>query len=76
MYYSILFSPAPSTVGVQCVTGDVRLASSSDDTASATREGKLEVCINDAWGAVCADLFDTTDAQVFCDQLKGFQKDG
>ena len=57
-------------MGAQCVTGDVRLASSTDDAASATREGELEVCVNDAWGAVCADqFFQLPEAAVACRQL-------
>ena len=63
-------------MGVECVTGDVRLANFTDDPERATREGRLEVCINSAWGAVCDDLFDATDAEVFCEQLDGFQAEG
>ena len=63
-------------MGVQCVTGELRLASSSDNTASVTREGKLELCVNGAWGAICADqFFQLPEAAVACRQLS-FSSEG
>ena len=73
-----LFSnAAASTEAAECESGEVRLANFTDDPDEATREGTMQICINNAWGAVCSDdPFDTTDAEVFCDELMGFQRDG
>ena len=38
-------------------------------------EGRLELCINSAWGTVCNNLFSNHDAAVACHQL-GFQRNG
>ena len=66
-----------STEAAECESGEVRLANFTDDPDEATREGTMQICINSAWGTVCSDdLFDTTDAEVFCEQLEGFGREG
>ena len=57
-----------------CSTGELRLQPSSESTNS--REGLVEICINNAWGTVCDSLFDSLDASVACTQLGGFTSDG
>ena len=58
-------------VASNCTTGDVRLVGSIDGD-----EGRLEVCVNSAWGTVCSDGFDTNDASVACQSLEGFSGSG
>jgi len=44
--------------------GEVRL-----DGGSNSSLGRVEVCINNAWGTVCSTRFGTNDATVICRQL-------
>ena len=47
-----------------CTTGVVRLVGSSY-----TYRGRVEICVNNTWGTVCDDGFDSSDARVVCRQL-------
>ena len=47
-----------------CRDGDMRLVG-----RASTSEGRVEVCINNTFGAVCDDFWDTQDALVVCLQL-------
>ena len=38
-------------------------------------EGRVEICLNDQWGAVCNRMWDAIDAGVVCRQL-GLTPDG
>ena len=53
-----------------CTTGKVRLAGSN-----IPNEGRVEICIGNAWGTVCDDNWDSADATVVCRQL-GYSTQG
>ena len=42
----------------------MRLAGGDSDL-----EGRVEICLNNEWGTVCDEMWDTTDAAVVCRQL-------
>ena len=41
-----------------------------------TAEGRVEVCINQAWGTVCNQRFDEDDAGTVCVIAGGFLRSG
>ena len=73
---SIYFSTGISTPNGNCSDGELRLAGGSDNVVQGTREGRVEICINNAWGTVCRTLFGNPDAQVACHELGGFYREG
>ena len=54
-------------VDSSCTDGQIRLI--RGDGTESQNTGRVEVCINRAWGTVCDTLFDNIDAQVVCTQL-------
>lgn len=56
-----------------CNDGDLRLVDRSDENS--TISGRLEICINNAWGTVCDNGFGRTEAAVACAQLGGYSRE-
>ena len=56
-----------------CSDGELRLSG-----AALTNQGRLEVCVNGAWGSVCDSqgVFTTDEAKVACRQLGILQVEG
>ena len=65
----------PNTVDGNCTHGDLRIASRTDDNTDLFSEGRLEVCVNHAWGTICDTSYGTRDAHVACSQL-GYDVEG
>ena len=62
--FNVSIADLQATRYSNCNTGDIRLVNGSSPL-----EGRLEVCINNAWGTVCRDSFSSDDARVACRQL-------
>ena len=56
-----------STVHSNCTSGDLRLAG-----GVSPESGRLEMCVNQAWGTVCNRNFRQREAVLACREL-GFQ---
>ena len=53
-----------STVEADCTDGEIRLVGGRNII-----EGRVEICINRAWGTICDTAFSSEDATVICTQL-------
>lgn len=58
-----------------CKTGEVKLIGSMNETAR-TKEGRVEICVNNAWGTICNDFFDELDAGTVCVRAGGYLRSG
>lgn len=61
---------ALSTLESNCNAGEVRLLDGPN-----VREGRVEVCINNAWGTICNEQFGVDEAIVTCTQMN-FSNEG
>ena len=52
------------TPSSDCSDGNIRLVGGTN-----VLEGRVEVCINRAWGTICDNGFNNKDATVICNQL-------
>ena len=48
-----------------CSEGSLRL------TGSSGLVGRLEICINNAWGTICGTQFESSELNIACSQLGG-----
>ena len=53
-----------------CTHGEVRLVGGSKP-----QEGRVEICIDQAWATICDRYFEVNDAEILCSQL-GYSKLG
>ncbi len=58
------------TKPANCSDGNVRLVG-----GSGSHEGRVEVCMNQAWGTICDNGWDSRDGNIICNQL-GFLNRG
>ena len=63
--------PDVSTPYANCTNGELRLVGGANES-----EGRVEICINNAWGAVCDSGFTKEEAKVVCRQLGLLQIEG
>ena len=57
-----------STLYTNCTDGQLRLVGGANSS-----EGRVEVCLNRAWGSVCEQGFTKEEATVVCRQLNLLQ---
>ena len=46
--------------------GESRLVNGTSDLMTGNVDGRIEICINKAWGSVCTDSFGASEAFVVC----------
>ena len=64
------------TPGIDCRDGEIRLSEYIDDYVNFTRRGRVETCLNNAWGTVCNTSFDEFALNITCSKLIGFSTEG
>jgi len=64
VYCDNVLSSDRTTPAGSCTDGALRLLGGNNPL-----EGRVEICLNNAWGTVCDNAFSAEDAQVVCTQL-------
>ncbi len=62
--YCCFLLSAITTISSNCTDGELRLVDGTNPL-----EGRVEICINNAWGTVCDNVFTGDDADVVCEQI-------
>lgn len=57
-------------LALQCEEGDLRLTGEST-----INQGRVEICVNETWGAICLNNWGQSEATVTCKQM-GFSGQG
>ena len=60
----VIFLTVRDTPMGNCSDGDIRLVGGSN-----LLQGRVEICVNNAWGTVCGDSFSDEDASVVCNSI-------
>ena len=60
----VVCAPLSTDTDPNCDDGDVRLRD-----GETVLEGRVEVCVNHAWGSVCSQGFTEAEAEVVCSQI-------
>ncbi len=60
----VVCAPHSTVRGMRCEDGDVRVVG-----GETLLEGRVEVCVNRAWGTVCSRGFTEDEAHTVCTQL-------
>ena len=63
LYFPDTYYTVDSTEEGNCSTGEVRLNGSSP------LEGRVEICINNAWGTICGNQLSSSDPVIICQSL-------
>ena len=66
LIFSVPSSTDVTTQHANCKDGNIRLVGAQPGV------GRLEVCLNQAWGSVCRNQFQPAEVIVVCRQLGGF----
>lgn len=64
LFKVLIFFIGEETQFANCTDGEIRLVDGTNPL-----EGRVEICVSNAWGTVCDDAFSSEDAAVVCQQL-------